>query len=338
MLKVVVFDGGCGGEAVANFLQSELSIIDVTAAIDWQHAPYSALALPKVCRLVDRELKEYIGKVDLIVLGGYTVTQALEFLRQKHPCQKFIGLGVSYQQILKSRNYPERVTVVMNENLYGTNFLTELRENLPFSKIILPDCSDWEELSNLGRLSQPVLYDDLVDYFALGGGPLAINLSGDSDGCTKTLLETVRERKNLGDARLSANNISKRKIRAGTKSLLETVYSQKNQDGESKSLLEAMREQKAKSVDMQSSRRTIYERRNGVVADEIVAPRKSCAPAGYKLIKSDAVLLLNTNYWELKETFENLFGYSTRVMDFRQKLLHDVCAALGLLGVDGGGK
>ncbi len=337
MLKVVVFDGGCGGETVANFLQSELSVVDAITVIDWQHAPYNALALPEVCRLVDRELKEYIGKVDLIVLGGYTVTQALEFLRQKHPRQKFIGLGVSYQQILKSRNYPERVTVVMNENLYGTNFLTELRENLPFSKIILPDCSDWEELSNLGRLSQPVLYDDLVDYFALGGGPLAINLSGDSKGSTKTLLETVRERKNLGDARLSANNIDKRKIR-GTKSLLETVCSQKAQDGESKSLLEAMREHKVKGVDVQSSCRAAYGRKTEVVTDEIVAPRESRAPAGYKLIKSDVVLLLNTNYWDLKETFENLFGYSTRVMDFRQKLLHDVCAALGLLGVDGGGK
>lgn len=52
-------------------------------------------------------------------------------------------------------------------------------------------------------------------------------------------------------------------------------------------------------------------------------------------IPSDVVLLLNTNFWDKKLLFEELFGVNVRVLDFREKLLHDVCIALNLLGVDG---
>lgn len=269
MLKIVVFDGGCGAETVANFLQFELSTVDVVPVIDWQNAPYDKKSLPEVYRLVEKALEEYLDKVDLIVLGGYTVTQALNFLQAKYPQQKFVGLGVNYYQVLKCRKYPERVTVMMNENLYHTELLAEIRESLPFSRIILPDCGDWEELANTNELSRAVIYDDLVDYFELSGGPVAVNLS--------------------------------------------------DQTQENKPILEMLREQKQDKKD----------------AEPDPLPRESLAPAGYRLIKSDAVLLLNTNFWEAKPDFEDLFGYKVRVLDFRQKLLHDVCATLELLGVDG---
>ena len=54
-----------------------------------------------------------------------------------------------------------------------------------------------------------------------------------------------------------------------------------------------------------------------------------------ELITADVVLLLNTHFWELKEDLEILFGWGVRVLDFREKLLHDVCAALKLRGVHG---
>lgn len=51
--------------------------------------------------------------------------------------------------------------------------------------------------------------------------------------------------------------------------------------------------------------------------------------------RTDVVLLLDTHFWDIKTELEHLFGYGTRVLDFRQKLLHDVCRELGLRGVDG---
>lgn len=66
-----------------------------------------------------------------------------------------------------------------------------------------------------------------------------------------------------------------------------------------------------------------------------LANRHPSRPPNAPLIHGDVVLLLNTNLWELREDIEKLFGFNVRVMDFRQKLLHDVCAALNLLGVHG---
>lgn len=53
-------------------------------------------------------------------------------------------------------------------------------------------------------------------------------------------------------------------------------------------------------------------------------------------LKPDVVLLLNTHFWEVKAELEEIFGWRVRVLDFREKLLHDVCAALKLRGVHGG--
>ena len=40
MLKIVVFDGGWGGELVADYLAEELQTIEIERVIDWKHAPY----------------------------------------------------------------------------------------------------------------------------------------------------------------------------------------------------------------------------------------------------------------------------------------------------------
>lgn len=50
---------------------------------------------------------------------------------------------------------------------------------------------------------------------------------------------------------------------------------------------------------------------------------------------ADVVLLMDTHLWDIKTDLEQIFGWNTRILDSRQKLLHDVCAALKLRGVDG---
>lgn len=47
------------------------------------------------------------------------------------------------------------------------------------------------------------------------------------------------------------------------------------------------------------------------------------------------IYVLNTHFWTIESDLCELFGYNASVMDFRRKLLHDVCLALGLRGVDG---
>lgn len=52
-------------------------------------------------------------------------------------------------------------------------------------------------------------------------------------------------------------------------------------------------------------------------------------------MRADVVLLMDTHLWDVKSEIERLFGWGTRVLDSKNKLLHDVCAALKLRGVDG---
>lgn len=257
MLKVVVYDGDSGGEAVADFLADELQILDVVRVIDWEHAPYEDKSITEICRLADRCLKPYIGKSDLIILGGYTVALAVNYLQARYHKQKFLCVGVNYYRILKSRAYPERITVMMNNALIESTFCDELRRELPYSTIVVPDCSGWEELSNTGQLSKVILRQDLETYFELS-----------SAGDTK----------------------ARRKL--SSKPLLESILEEKERN------------------------QRVSERQQNLIA-------------------SDLVLLLNTNLWRVHRAIEEVFGYKVKVMDFRQKLLHDTCATLNLLGTDG---
>lgn len=54
-----------------------------------------------------------------------------------------------------------------------------------------------------------------------------------------------------------------------------------------------------------------------------------------KLRSPQVVYLLGTHFWTIKRDLQEIFGYRVMVMDFRRKLLHDVCLALKLRGVDG---
>lgn len=258
MLKIVVFDGGWGGEVVANFLESELGIAEIIRVVDWDNAPYEDKTLTQICHYADRALRPYIGKTDLIVMGGYTASYALGYLRRRYNTQKFVGMGVNYRRILKSRLYPYNVTLMMDSMLIDTPFCTELQEKLPCSTLVVPDCSGWETMINEGLITIERMRADLETYFELSP--------------RKTYLKSERN---------------------------------------SSILVKVMQEKYA---------------------------AKSPAPAriaSEPLIHSDVVLLLNTNFWEIKEDLEKLFGYNVRVLDFRRKLLRDVCAALNLLGVDG---
>lgn len=268
MLKIVVFDGGWGGEVIADFLESELGVMEIIREIDWANAPYDGKAISEICHLTEKCLTKYFDKVDLIVLAGYATTMASDYLQQRHKHQKIVGVGVNFYRILKSGKYPDRVTAIMNQSLIDTDFCNSLRQNLPYSTIAIPDSSGWEEQANVGDLSAKVLRTDLEAYFELR---TPIMFKPDKQDSNRSLLEIIRAEK-------AAQNSEK----------------------------------------VSSKPQGVYP-----VADD------------FRLIPSDVVLLLNTNFWDIKSEFEEVFGYKVRILDFRQKLLHDVCLALNLLGVDG---
>lgn len=230
MLKIVVYDGGWGGNIVASFLRKEIQTVEIIKVIDWAHAPYETKTITEICFLAERCLRTYLGKVDLIVMAGYSAALAADYLRQRYQGQKIVSVGINYYQILHAKQYPDRITLLMNNNLLQSTWREEICRRLPYSILTIPDCSGWEHLINEGELTPEIMIEELSPYFELRG--------------TRT-------------------NTHK------------------------------------------------------------------------KLIGSDVVLILNTHLWDLKEEIEHIFGYRVRVLDFRRKLLHDVCLALELLGVDG---
>lgn len=265
MLKIVVFDGGWGGEVVADYLENELGVVEIIREIDWPNSPYDGKSIPEICKLTYDCLGKHIGKVDLIILAGYTVSMTIDYLQERYKRQKFVTVGVNYYRILKSENYPSRVTAILSQSLVETDFCQDLRCNLPYSTLAIPDSSGWEEQANTGDLCAGILRTDLEAYFELRP---PIMFRPDNQFAKLPLLEAIRAEKN---AQQFNNSIPQRESPAGD----------------------------------------------------------------FKLIPSDVVLLLNTNFWDLKSEFEEVFGYKVRILDFREKLLHDVCSALNLLGVDG---
>lgn len=243
MLKVVVFDSGYGGDVVADYLSRELGVIEVVRVTEIDLSLENG-SLSEICRFSKAHLCSYAGKVDLIVLGGYVVSLALEFLKTEYPQQKFVSVGINYYRILNSRVFPDQIAIMADKALFEVVVRQEVCQELPYSTIILPDCSGWDHLINEGQMSTEILRADLEPHFLL------------RPNCNRCLLPSSP-----------------------------------------------------------------------------IKPAKP--PDKTTLLKPDVVILLNTHFWSIKSEFEELFGFRVRVIDFRQKLLHDTCRALNLLGVDG---
>lgn len=285
MLKIVVFDTGWGGELVADYLGQELEVVEVVRVIDWGGGAYNDRTRAEIDCLVEENLRSYIGQVDLIVLGGYVVSLAAEYLCERYPEQKFVGMGVNYHLILRSRRYPEQIAILASPLLDGIMLQEELQVNLPYSTLIATDCARWEELIDNDLMTEEVLRADLSCDFALRSGRL-------------TFSSQIPAKKLDAVAHTAPPNIAKCPMLLAAIERFEAASAAAAKDEER--FLEQMTEQ----------------------------PRVGS-------LRPNAVLLLNTHFWGLKPELERIFGYGVRVLDFREKLLHDVCAALHLRGVHG---
>ncbi len=295
MRKVVVFDSGWGGELVADFLAEELTTVEVVRVIDWAHAPYCGKNMEEICELIDRVLQRYISKVDLIVLGGYAVSLALDFLREKYPLQKFVGMGINYDLILRTRNFPGQVTLLMDGLTSESEVRQELREALPYSTLIIPDCSGWEELINENLMTEEILRQDL--------------------GYDFVLAPVRKRRRHIEDDNGVFDELATRIVTKESKPF------DKNRRALKMAIMKF-----AQAAEVAA---------NDEHAEVIKMAEQNLELEHRNALRPDVILLLNTHFWEIKLELEEIFGFRVRVLDFREKLLHDVCAALKLRGVHG---
>lgn len=250
MLKVVVYDLGWGGELVADYLSEELNMVEVTRVINWdlRPAPRQALGLEELYDGAIQALTAHFGKADLIVLGGYTVAVLIDLLRQNFPEQRFVTLGVDLRSVLRTRNCPRQVAILMDKINTETAGCQLLQQGLPNTTILLPDCTVWEQMIDDDEMNFEELYHTFVLDFIL-------------------------------------------------------------------------------QADVAKLRPLVRALQTEAGAGELPASRNQYQP--------DTIILLSSHFWGIKVELEQLFGYSARVLDFREKLLHDVCRVLKLRGVDG---
>lgn len=128
MLKVVVFDGGYGGEFFADKLEEELPVLEVIRVIDWRNAD-PILTSPKQARkIAQAALRPYIGKVDLIIFANHLLTiTSLKYFKRKYKNQRFIGLNLKQPDTFVKRDVLILTTKAVTRTITYRNFLLHIR-------------------------------------------------------------------------------------------------------------------------------------------------------------------------------------------------------------------
>lgn len=283
MLKVVVFDTGSGGEAVANFLAAEIGTIEIIKVITWQQPPYSRDELTDFCWRVERNLSKYMDAVDLIVLGGYISSLTIDFLKKRHPEQKFVTMGVDSHYIPHQGQTRQTVAMFANALLFRSDFWDSAYQNLPCFDTVLPSCYGWESLIDIGEMSEAILRLELQDLFRL-------------------IPTTTYPSSNQQFFKFSKNGHDK---------IAEFV-----------SVLDSRDSFSTEPRKSQSYRELRPMPEINIEQDDLT-------------LTPTILIVLNTHFWTIEPQLQRLFGFGVRIVDFRWKLLHDVCLTLNLRGLDG---
>lgn len=286
MLKIAVFGIGRGGEAVAEYLSTELNIVEIIEVIDWSNPASAYCGLEEIYQTACCYLLPHIGKVDLVILADYTLSLVVHSLKARWPEQKIIGMEIDFRHILKSCQHANVVTLFANELLLKSDLGKEIYQRLSFADIILPDCSNWERLIDMGDMSKDVLEIGLGKTFVL-----ANHCNPGSRLQGELLLQRV-------DLRAE---VIKFLMRASPATRLRVAMAGVGYMGE-----------ELDSITVTAS-----------------AQRRK------KVWSTQVIYILGTHFWNIEQDLQEIFGYGVAVVDFRRKLLHDVCLALGLRGVDG---
>lgn len=128
MLKVVVYDGGYGGEFFADQLEKELPILDIIRVIDWRNADQLLMSPAKARRAAKSALRPYIGKVDLIIFANYLLTiTSLKYFQRKYKDQKFLGLPLKQPKSSTRRDTLILTTRAVTKTINYHNFIFHIK-------------------------------------------------------------------------------------------------------------------------------------------------------------------------------------------------------------------
>lgn len=149
MLKVVVFDGGYGGEFFADQLESELPVLEVIRVIDWRNADRLLTSSRKARRIAENALRPYIGRVDLIIFANHLLTiTSLKYFRRKYKQQKFLGLTLKQPDSFVRRDVLVLTTKAVTRTINYYNYLFRVKR-----KVETMTQDDWPAQIDDGELT-----------------------------------------------------------------------------------------------------------------------------------------------------------------------------------------
>ena len=149
MLKIVVFDGGYGGELFADYLEETLPVVEVVRVIDWRNAE-ALTKRPKTARqIAESALRPYLGTADLIIFANHLLSiTSLRYFRHKYPEQKFLGLSLIQPSCLSKRDILILTTKAVRKTFHYRYFVYSLHTKC---KTLALD--DWPAKIDDGELS-----------------------------------------------------------------------------------------------------------------------------------------------------------------------------------------
>ena len=161
MLKIVVFDGGYGGELFADKLEEELPIVKVIRVIDWRNADEFLKSPRAARRAAMNALKPYIGRVDLIVFANHLLSAtSLKFFRRKYKNQKFLGFSLPQPATFLNRPTVILTTKALTHTISYYNYLFRLKRTT--STLCL---DTWSSLIDDGELTEQMVFREFQNFY-----------------------------------------------------------------------------------------------------------------------------------------------------------------------------
>ncbi|MBO7657220.1 hypothetical protein J6S55_01040 [Candidatus Saccharibacteria bacterium] len=161
MLKIIVFDGGYGGEIFADHLEKELPIAKIIRVIDWKNSR-QYLENPKKARLAaEKALKPYMGRADLIIIANYLLTiTSIRYFERKYKGQKFLGLELPRMDTFVKRKTAIFTTKAVTKTIDYYSYIFHLKRKADTF------CLDhWVELIDDGELTEQIIYRDIERFY-----------------------------------------------------------------------------------------------------------------------------------------------------------------------------
>lgn len=147
-MKLGIFDSGIGGRAVALELEHIFSDAIIEVIDDHEHIPYGDRSQEEIRQLTDAAIQPLLtDNCDVVVLACNTATAAaIEFLRDKYPEQRFIGLEpmVKPAALLTKTG---TIAVCATPATLQSGRYQNLKQRFTAGITVLePDCSPWARM------------------------------------------------------------------------------------------------------------------------------------------------------------------------------------------------